>query len=292
MTSKKWQDPLEKLLNADKKVSSIDEYLSSSTNGNIIHTINPNNILRWEGKDRPENELGDIESLANSLKRIGQQVPCIVRPKGSKYELIVGECRWRASILANIDLKVIIHNIDDRTASIIQAVENEQRNDLSDYAKGMSYFNKIQKGILTQKDLVDVLNISKQQVTKLLSFSKIPVKVNNAINDYRKVSARTAYEISRLSNKSIDHQEAIIYYADKIRDGKIGSSSIVKLVDKKLSEEKYYNNKFYSKQGEILFTFRNENKQKSLHFSSKIADKLDDKMIEKITKEVMSCLDE
>ncbi|BCD92667.1 hypothetical protein fh0823_28040 (plasmid) [Francisella halioticida] len=291
MSRKKWADPLDKLLSADNKISSINEYLSSTSSDTVVHSIPSSKILRWEGKDRPENELGNLDALAHSMKTVGQQVPCIVRPKNDHYELIVGECRWRAAIIANINLKAIICEIDDRTASIIQAVENEQRNDLSDYAKGMSYYRKIQRGILTQKDLIEVLNISKEQVTKLLSFSKIPKNVNEAIKDFRKVSARTSYEISRLSRKSMEHQEAIIYYADKIREGKLGSSSIIKLVDKRLSEGNYYKKQFYSKSGDILFTYKNENKQKSLHFSSKIINKLNDEMIERITKEVLECLD-
>ncbi|MED7789473.1 ParB/RepB/Spo0J family partition protein [Francisella sp. 19X1-34] len=293
MTQKKWQDPLEKLLNADNKISSINDYMNKENfDANKIHEIDPSKIRRWIGKDRPENELGNIEELAESLKTIGQQVPCIVRPikNTNEYELIVGECRWRAATLANIKLKVLIHKLDDRTAALVQAVENEQRNDLSDYAKGMSYAKKISEGLLTQKDLTDILKISKQQVSRLLSFSKISENINNAIKDYRKVSARTAYEISRLGNKSIDHQKIIIAHADKIKEGKIGSSSISKLIDKEISNNKSSSKKYYSKNGDHVLTIRDDSKRKSLHFSSKISEKITKNTLDNIIEEVLKCI--
>jgi len=254
-----------------------------------IYEIKPSNIIRWSEKDRPENELGNIEELAESFKTIGQQVPCIVRPTNnpSKYELIVGECRWRAAEAANMDLKVLIHDMDDRTAALIQAIENEQRNDLSDYAKGMSYAKKINIGLLTQKDLTDILKISKQKVTRLLSFSKISENINNTIQDYRKVSARTAYEICRLGNKSIFHESIIIQHADKIKDGKIGGSTIIKLVEKGLSENKNYSNKYYSNNGEHIFTITTENNRKSIILSKKISDTLDEYNIAEIIKDLI-----
>jgi ParB family chromosome partitioning protein len=269
----------------DKKYNRIQKTNVDSEDFNKIFEIDPNNIIRWSEKDRPENELGNIEELAESLKSIGQQVPCIVRPlkDNNKYELIVGECRWRAAQLAKINLKVIIHELDDRMAALVQAVENEQRNDLSDYAKGMSYAKKIKSGLLVQKDLTDILKISKQQVTKLLSFSKIPENINTAIEDYRKVSARTAYEISRLGNKGEDHQNIIIKNAEKIRDGKIGATTIIKLVEKGLTEDIYSSKKYFSKDGKHIFTIRNDNNKKSILLSRKISNEIkEDEIIKAI----------
>lgn len=294
MTQKKWVDPLEKLLNADEKISSIDDYLKNEIKDkNKIYDLDPNKIRRWEGKDRPENEIGSIDDLASSMKTIGQQVPCIVRPiKSSKYEyeLIVGECRWRAAKYANIKLKSLIHNLDDRMAALVQAVENEQRNDLSDYAKGMSYYNKINSGLLTQKDLTDILNISKQQVTRLLSFSKIPKNLIEAIGDFRNVSARTAYELSRLGNKSDENLDILISHADKIKDGKVGSTSISKLIEKSLHKNNYSSEKIYSPDGEHLLTLRNENNKKSLHFSAHSMKKINKETLEDITNEIIKKL--
>lgn len=270
-----------------------------SKNESIIYEIDPHIIHRWSGKDRPENELGDIEDLAKGFKQIGQQVPCIVRPHKElegEYELIVGECRWHAAKLAKLKLKAIIQDIDDRMAALIQAVENEKRNDLSEFAKGMSYAKKIESGILKQKDLIEILGISKQQVSRLLSFSKIPSSLFNAIEDFRKVSARTAEELSRLSAKGENYIEALIKLAPRIKTGKFGGNRIVKEVNKIVNPPNTRiksNQKVFDKDGRHLFTWRlDNNSAPSIHFPKDIIQLLNNEDIDfdHITQEFKQCL--
>ena len=297
MIQKKWSDPLEKLLQADKKLSSINEYIDKKKNytkyPDKILSLDPEKIKRWDGKDRPENEIGDISELIRSIQLIGQQVPCIVRPIENAqydYELIGGECRWRAAKSAKITLKAIVHNLNDRMASLVQAVENEQRKDLSDYAKGMSYAKKINDGILTQKDLTDVLSISKQQVSRLLSFSKLPPKLIEKIGDFRKVSARTAYELSRLGNKNEENLKIILGFSEKIKTGEMGSTTISRLVENKKVKKNNDTKKIYSKKNKHLFTWRNDEKNKSIHFTKQV-NNLKDDVIDNITESILKYID-
>jgi ParB family transcriptional regulator, chromosome partitioning protein len=174
-------------------------YINVTNSSDVLEVI-PSKIKNWLYNDRPENELGDIESLANEFKEIGQLQPCIVRPysgenKEQVYELIVGERRWRAATMAGVPLKVSIREISDTDAAIIQASENYNRKDLSDYARGMSYFKLIEDGIITSKKLSQSLNMSKQQISRLLSFSRIPIEIKEALGDLSKLSARTAEQI-------------------------------------------------------------------------------------------------
>lgn len=203
-------------------------------NKDKITKINPKDIIKWEYKDRLENEMGDIDDLVNSIKNNQQQVPCIVRPKENKYELIAGERRWIACTKLDVDMLCIVKDINDMEASIIQALENEKREGLSDYAKGMSYADKISKGILVTQDIVFNLGISKLDVSRLLAFSKIDSDVSEKVKDFSKVSSRTAAEINRMTNKGDAHKEIILSLADKIRDGKIGSTSLAKYIESKL----------------------------------------------------------
>ena len=79
------------------KSSSASESNSINVSGNIIQ-LPTSKIINWKYNDRPESELGNISELADNIKQIGQQQPCIVREliAGQKYELIAGERRWRA----------------------------------------------------------------------------------------------------------------------------------------------------------------------------------------------------
>lgn len=252
-----------------------------------ILEISCDNIKNWEFHDRPENELGDIESLANEFKEIGQQQPCIVRLLNKDlnlYELIVGERRWRAAQLAKVKLKVIVKDLSDSEAAIIQASENHNRKDLSDYARGISYFHLIEKGIITQKELSEKLNISKQQISRLLSFSKIPHKITSKIQDFSKISARTAEEIKQLSNKGDDYIEAILSLCDRLQTGEIGREKLQLLVEKTVNKNMKFainNHKVYSKNGRHLFTWRQDNNNcPSIHFPKDMASLIDKKNLD------------
>lgn len=264
----------------------------------LVHEVNPDNVYRWSEKDRPENELDGVEDLAKNFKQIGQQVPCIVRPSTNhdkQYELIVGERRWRAAKLAKMNLKIIVHQLDDRMAALIQAAENEKRQDLSEFAKGMSYSSKIESGILAQADLTSILGISKQQVSRLLSFSKIPQPLFHVINDFRKVSARTASELVRLSAKNKDYIAVLVELAPSIRTGKFGEKKIHKEIEKRTSPKTTTDNnkKVIDSDGRHLFTWRLDNNSiPSIHFPKSIYDLMQREQIDfnEITEEVKTCL--
>ena len=292
--SKKWSDPIDKLLDADHKAKSFSNYINDTINVRIkseneIFSIDPNKITLWKYKDRPQNELGDIDLLAKKMLEIGQQQPCIVRPDSYKndcYELIAGERRWRAAIKASINLKVIIKNLNNNEAAIVQEEENSY-NPLSEFAQGMSYFNQIRDGILQQVDLIEKLGISKQKLSRLLSYSQIPADVCVAIGDMRKVSSGTAEKIKQLCSKGDPYKNCIIELAEKIRLGKIGHEKLSALVEQRVSNiSKEGVKKIYDNNGLLLFSVRmNYNNSITFNIDRKAILSLKSKIL---TKELIS----
>jgi ParB family chromosome partitioning protein len=246
-----------------------------------VTLVDPNDICNWEYHDRPESEIGNIQALADEFLKIGQQQPCIVRPTNIgnsryKYELIVGERRWRASLLANIELKVIIKDLSDTDSALAQAAENDNRVDLSDFSKGMSYSKLINAGIIKQNDLIEKLGRSKQYVSALLSYSKIPESIFIAIGDFSKVSSRTAETIKRLSAKGDEYINIILKKVDSIREGQMGHSKLTEYVEKQLDNNNLTNKnatkKIVSNNGRHLFTIRKDNNNlSSVHFPKDIS---------------------
>jgi ParB family chromosome partitioning protein len=237
-----------------------------------IESIDPSEINNWQYNDRPETELGDINSLAEDLKSNGQQQPCTVRISSTsshKYDLIIGERRWRASKLAGIKLKCVIKDLNDNDAAIAQATENDNRLDLSDYAKGMSYARLINDGIITQSDLTHRLSKSKQYVSTLLSYSKIPEPIKNKITNWSLISPRTAEKIKQLSNKGQEYIDAIISLSDILSTKKIGHSELEKKVLSKINSDSKVlaSEKIYTNDGRHIFTWRQDNNSlPSIHF--------------------------
>jgi ParB family chromosome partitioning protein len=265
---------------------------TQGSSNRVILEVDPHTVGNWELHDRPENELGDIESLAKDLEENGQTQPCIVRPykkdSAFDYELIVGERRWRAAKLRNIALKIIVEEINDHQAAIYQIAENGNRKDLSDYAKGMNYARLIELGIITQQGLEKVINKNKIEISRLLSFNDIPQQLWDAIGDKTKISARTAAEIRAIINKSTQHYSAVMQLAPRIGTGKLGAANLAKEVEKILSGDNRTHNtttEIRTSSGRHLFTWRKDsNGNISISFPKDIRKHIDKNALEQALK--------
>ena len=80
---------------------------------------------------------GRDATLAESIRAHGLLQPVVVRPWQGRYQLIAGERRLRAAMLAGwTDVPVTIVEADDRQMAELAIVENLQRKDLNALGKG------------------------------------------------------------------------------------------------------------------------------------------------------------
>lgn len=80
-----------------------------------------------------EDEDSSLQELADSIRRLGVLQPVLVRPgEDGTYELIAGERRYRAAMLANMkEIPAIIRDIADDLIEDAQFAENVQRKNLT-----------------------------------------------------------------------------------------------------------------------------------------------------------------
>jgi len=77
-------------------------------------------------------EPGALDALAESIRVHGVLQPVVVRRAGDRYELVVGERRWRASKQAGLaSIPAVVLEIDPRDRLEVALVENVQRRDLN-----------------------------------------------------------------------------------------------------------------------------------------------------------------
>src|SRR5215468_5210265 len=75
---------------------------------------------------------GALTALADSIRVHGVLQPVVVRRAGDRYELVVGERRWRASKQAGLaSIPAVVLEIDPRDRLEVALVENVQRRDLN-----------------------------------------------------------------------------------------------------------------------------------------------------------------
>lgn len=106
----------------------------SSTDDTIVQ-IPIEDLLSWPDQPRKYFPTSHIEGLARSIKERGLDYPLTVRPSkevSGKYEVIKGECRFRASRMAGkTSLPSKIQDLDDQEALDAALDENLNREDLN-----------------------------------------------------------------------------------------------------------------------------------------------------------------
>lgn len=211
--------------------SAMPSYANYSYTNQLI-SIDPNDCILWPFSDRPSDELGDIDALAQSLKEHGQQEPILVRENRQNtqhhYEIIFGNRRWRAAQIAHVKLLAICKNVSDQQASLFQKEENENRKELSDYARAMSYRAQIDGGIYkNEAELSKVLCISKQALNDLMAYLRVPEALREAISNFKTLSKKMVIKLAALS-KDKDMLDVLMHLAPKISDQTITTTTLEK----------------------------------------------------------------
>ena len=78
--------------------------------------------------------LEDIDSLASSIRALGQKIPIIVRPHPGlegEYEIVAGRRRLEACRIAGLQVRAEIQALDEKELVLGQAIENIAREDLT-----------------------------------------------------------------------------------------------------------------------------------------------------------------
>jgi ParB/RepB/Spo0J family partition protein len=92
-------------------------------------------------------EAEALASLADSIRKVGLLEDIVVRPVGKRYQIVLGERRWRASRLAGaptINAKVV--DLDDEAARLIALTENIHRENLTQVEEAFAYKHYIDEG--------------------------------------------------------------------------------------------------------------------------------------------------
>ncbi len=111
-----------------------------------------------------------LEDLSNSIRAQGVMQPLVVRPVGeSKYEIIAGERRWRASQLAGLEqVPCVIRQVSDEAALALAIIENIQREDLSAMEQAIGLQRLKTEFDLTHQQIADAVGRSRASITNLL----------------------------------------------------------------------------------------------------------------------------
>lgn len=123
-----------------------------------------------------------LNELANSIKEHGIIQPLILRDLGSKYEIIAGERRYKASQLAGLEtVPAIVGTMDDQTSAELALIENIQRKDLTAIEEAKSYKIILDMGSFTQDQLAKRMGKSQSTIANKMRLLALTNEVQVAL---------------------------------------------------------------------------------------------------------------
>jgi len=140
-----------------------------------------------------------LQELASSIRELGIIQPITVRAiENDRYQLITGERRYRAALLAGIQtIPAYIRLADDQAMLELALVENIQREDLDAIEVAISYQRLIEECQLTQENLSERVGRKRSTISNYLRLLKLPAEIQLGIRE-NKISmghARTLVNI-------------------------------------------------------------------------------------------------
>ncbi len=152
--------------------------------GSQLIFLNPAEILPNPRQPRRGFDEVALEELAASIRRDGVQEPVIVRRTAAGYELVSGERRVRACILADLpQIPAICRDVSDRDMLKLGLIENIQREDLNPIELAGAYQALIDEFKWTQEELAMEVGKNRATVTNTLRLLHLPDVLQQQVAD-------------------------------------------------------------------------------------------------------------
>jgi ParB family chromosome partitioning protein len=143
---------------------------------------------------QPRREFDDdeIARLARSIQQHGVLQPVVVRrtagseaPGGERFELVVGERRWRASLRAGLEtIPVVVADVADRELLEVALVENVQRQDLNAIELALAFKTMSEAGA-TQEEIGRRVGLDRSSVANHVRLLELPREMQQDVESGR-----------------------------------------------------------------------------------------------------------
>jgi ParB family transcriptional regulator, chromosome partitioning protein len=125
-----------------------------------------------------------LDELSRSIQSSGILQPLVVRPIGSRFQLIAGERRWRAAQRAGLSkVSVIVHQVPDELALEMTLVENLQREDLNAMEAARAFERLMDEFNLTQESVAERTGKDRATVANSIRLLKLEPMIQDWIEE-------------------------------------------------------------------------------------------------------------
>jgi ParB family transcriptional regulator, chromosome partitioning protein len=159
------------------------ETAPSNSGGAVFRDVDVDLIQPNPRQPREVFDEGDMAELVHSIREIGVLQPVVVRPVDhERYELIMGERRWRASMSAGrTTIPAVIRKTADEDLLRDALLENIHRSQLNPLEEAAAYRQLLDDFDISQEELSRRIGRSRPQISNTLRLMKLPALVQRRV---------------------------------------------------------------------------------------------------------------
>lgn len=123
-----------------------------------------------------------LKELADSIRASGVVQPILLRRADGRYQLVVGERRWRAARLVGLEkIPAVVRDLTDEQALELSLTENLLREDLNSIEVALGLEALQQKHGLGHEQIAKRLGVNRSTVTNTLRLLRLPLEVQEMV---------------------------------------------------------------------------------------------------------------
>lgn len=233
---------LEELFNSEPiNYEKIEEKIITETPKEEIIELKLSELRSNPYQPRKNFDEKALKELSDSIKEHGVFQPIIAKRSIKGYEIIAGERRVKASILAGKEtIPAIIREFSDQDMMEIALLENLQRENLNALEEAIAYKKLLDELSLTQEKLAIRLGKSRSHITNMLGLLTLPEEVKDMIMD-NKITMGHARVLSKLEDNDKIKELADRIVMENLSVRQLENLSVDTLYPKKKQIKKHTN---------------------------------------------------
>ncbi|GGC64078.1 ParB/RepB/Spo0J family partition protein [Hoyosella rhizosphaerae] len=150
--------------------------------GAVYREINPGLIDPNPKQPRQVFDEDALDELIHSIREFGMMQPIVVRPHGQRFQLVMGERRWRAGLALQLStVPVIVRETADQSLLRDALLENIHRVQLNPLEEAAAYQQLLEEFDVTHDELAGRLGRSRPVVTNMIRLLKLPIAVQRRV---------------------------------------------------------------------------------------------------------------
>lgn len=209
-----------------------EESINNALPSREVHELSISEIVVNGDQPRKHFDEQSLASLAESVKNLGIFQPIVVRKQNNKYQIVAGERRYRAALMAGLEtVPVVVKNYNTEEMTEVALVENLQREGLDPIEEALAYQGLMYTYKQTQEMIAVRLGKSRSYIANMMRLLKLSASVQKDLieGDLTVGQARPLLAL----RSGAQQTEA----AEKIKEGELSARQAEQLVKSMMGKQ-------------------------------------------------------